>query len=106
MLNMPTIEPEARLFYAKMVHDRIQSLVLEETRKLTGEQSILVEVPISNGKMITAHSFGYQNPNFVLVQGIDENGNNTTALLSHTCIQVIITTLNKTSERPKIGFQS
>ena len=104
--RMPYIPPpDPKLFYAETVCNRIEKLIAETAEKLTDEQSILAEVPLGNGQSLTATFFGFQNPNFILVYGLDANGNEVTALLPHTNIQVIITVLNKPAERKSIGFQ-
>lgn len=97
------IKPQ--LFYARTVHDRIESQITDATQALGEGQSLLVEVLLNDGRVIQPTQFGFHNPNFVVVYGTDANGNEVTVLVSHTNIQIVLTVLNKPSERKPIGFQ-
>ena len=98
--------PEPQLFYAKTVHDRIETQIEEAAKELKEGQSLLVEFPLSDGRVIIPNYIGFHNPSFIVVYGEDAKGNEVKALLSHTNLQLIITVLNKPAEKKAIGFQS
>ena len=98
--------PKAELFYAETVHARIEAYIEEAAQELKESQSLLVEFPLNDSRVIMPNYIGFHNPSFIVVYGEDANGNEMKALLSHTNIQLIITVLNEPAERKAIGFQS
>jgi hypothetical protein len=107
-MNIPSymMTPKAEFFYANIVHARIKSQIDEVAKKIKDGQSLLVEFPLNDGRIIIPQYIGFQNPNFILVYGQDANGNEIKALLPHTNIQLVITVLNKPSDKKPIGFQN
>jgi hypothetical protein len=100
----PRPSPSPELFYAETVYQRIEKLLTSALKKLKDGQNLLVEVPLNHGRVIFPSHFGYQNPNFIIVYGQDENGNEVRAFLQHTSIQIITTIIDKPEERKSIGF--
>ncbi len=98
--------PKAQLFYAEMVHDRIESQIESAGEDLKEGQSLLVEFLLNDGQRVRPGYIGFQNPNFIVLYGKDASGNEMKVLLPHTNIQVVITVLNKPADRNAIGFQS
>lgn len=96
---------EATLFYADLVHARIESLITEMYQDLKDGQSLLVEFILNDGTRIIPASVGYQNPNFIIIHTLSPSNDDVSVYLSHTDIQFVITILNKPSERKPIGFQ-
>lgn len=85
----------------------IQAHIDDIMADLKEEEDMLVEVPLQSGKTITATYFGFRNPNFITVEGIDQAGNQVAALLPQDNIQVTVTTVKKeAAKRKTIGFQS
>ena len=98
--------PNAQLFYAETVHDRIKSQIEGAAEDLKEGQSLFVEFLLTDGRRVVPTYIGFHNPNFIIVYGEDAAGNRMKALLPHTDIQAVITVLNKPAERKAIGFQS
>ena len=102
----PSLFPQrAQLFYADTVHQRIEENVNTRMKELKEGQSLSVEV-ILHDRRIMPTFFGYHNPNFILVYGEDDYGNEVEALISHTEIQIAMTVLNKPTKKKPIVFQS
>ncbi len=99
------IPPPPQLFYAETVYERIEKLLADALRSLKEGQNLLVEVPPSGGRVILPSYFGYQNPNFIIVYGEDEDGREVRAFLQHTNIEIIATVIDKPMERKPIGFK-
>jgi hypothetical protein len=97
----------AQLFYADTVHDRIEKLVEEAIADAPEGSVAFVVVILPDGTKINAEYFGYQNPNFIVVDGQDKSGNQIRVLISHTAINVMIYYAFDVEEPPKrpIGFQ-
>ena len=104
-LPRPPVPSVSHSFYAETVYDRIQKLLNEKNRQLREGQSLSVEVPLSNGLTIQASSFGYQNPNFIIVYSTDTDGQDIEAYIQHTKIDLVVTAINKPNERRRIGFK-
>lgn len=101
------IRHKAERYYAETIHDRIQAHIKDILDDLKEDEDLLVEVPLQNGQSITVSYFGYRNPNFIIVEGTDKNGNFVSSLFPQDNIQVIVSIIKKdTEKRREIGFQS
>lgn len=102
--HFPVHVPD-EFFYADTVYDRIEGLINAAVAGLKEGERLQVEVPLTD-RTIVANGFGYQNPNFIIVYGADDEGE-TTALVSHTAIHVIVRkrTAEKPTEKRTIGFR-
>ena len=97
-----------RRFYADEVYGRIEKHIGDVIRNSREDEDIVVSVPLPDGSRLQVREFGFHNPNFIIVYGIDleTRDSTTTALISHTNIQVLINTIKKQKEQPRreIGF--
>jgi len=114
MSDMFRIDPavfarEPWRFYAETVYERIEKRFDDKLDELKDTEELTIEVPLLDGARITVDTFGFQNPNFIIVHGVDsETGNRVEALLPHMNIQLIFTVSeNQPAEEPRrkpIGF--
>lgn len=102
-------EPER--FYASAVYHRIQKLINERQATLADNELIAITILLLDGGRINVENFGYQNPNFITVQGtLEETDSPIEAWLSHTNIQLLISVIcpenfEPTKPRKTIGFR-
>ena len=103
------VPPENRpaRYLADEVVDRVERHLKDVLDDLKEDETVSVVVPLADGTRITTRFFGYRNPNLIIVDGSDQNGIETHALIAHTAIQIIIRVLKKQADQPKatIGFQ-
>ncbi|HEY6330178.1 MAG TPA: hypothetical protein VI756_12640 [Blastocatellia bacterium] len=107
-MPQPIYVPSKMLFYADAVYDRIHRLVKDRTESLKEDESVMTEVILPDGHRIVATGFGYQNPNFLIVYGLDpKRGLEVEAWLSHTNVQIIVSVWPKGANEPRreIGFK-
>lgn len=74
---------------------RIEKHLSEFIDDLKDDETFLLNVVLNDGSKIFPHFFRYHNPNMVIVEGHDANGNDTMVLLNQNDIQIIITKLKK-----------
>lgn len=93
-------------FYADEVYDRIETAIQLANEDKPDDCEMTVYVLIGTTEILV-DSFGYQNPSFVLVHGVDCNDKTTVeALVPHTNVNVVIKYPKTTPDTPKqqIGF--
>jgi hypothetical protein len=100
-INM--IEQERpRLFYADQVYKRIQEHINYIQSRLKEDEQLLVDVPLCTGEVIRVASFGYYNPNFIILWSYSDG---VSVLISHTNVQVkVLITKKQPDQRSSIGF--
>lgn len=99
--------PNPHRFYADTVYERIRKLV--EDHDLAEGERLAIAVLLCDGSRVLASDFGYQNPNFIIVYGVEsKTGQTVEAWLSHTSFQLLVskTTDGKREDSPRlIGFR-
>lgn len=102
-----TFDPEPRRFDAEVVYELIEENVREALAGAPAGLEVGIEVPLMDGSRLAVESFGYHNPGFILVSGIDsKTGGAVEALISHMSIQVLLRWRARQAEEPRreIGF--
>ena len=111
MNNFPYIpKPEARVFYAEVIYERIEEHIESAQSKASTDQDVFVFAVLSDGSRIPVDELGFHNPGFIVIYNKDEEGNKSEVIISHTNVQIIINTLNKSPQEPatqprRIGFR-
>jgi hypothetical protein len=92
---------------ADWYHERIEKQIREFEEALAEDESVLVTLPLNDGSCITVTWFGYHNPNMIIAEGLDQEGQETKVLLPQTEVQVVIKKVGRVQgKKEQIGFQS
>ena len=86
--------------------ERIESKIQEFQESLGKDQAMLARVVLLDGTSITPTWFGYHNPNMLIIEGVDSQGNEVEIMTHHSVSQIVLTKVPKGSEGSRsIGFQ-
>tara|TARA_R110001606_G_C15372631_1_gene649685 strand:+ start:1661 stop:1999 length:339 start_codon:yes stop_codon:yes gene_type:complete len=98
----------ARYDMAEWTHEFLEEEINDFYKDLKDDEQPSVSIVLNGGHLIFPTWLGYQNPNFIIVEGVDTQNREIRALVSHEQVQLIMTVIKHEpeSEYPKIGFQA
>jgi hypothetical protein len=94
---------------ASAVRSWIESQYRKKLGSLAPDEDLLVAVLLHNGQTVQVTHFSFAGPNLVIVEGFDGQGQNVTALMAHTSIQVVMTVVKRPEQekkKPPLGFST
>jgi hypothetical protein len=74
---------------ASTVFDDIKQHLQDIRYTIKDDEDMVAIVPLADGTIVTMALLGYRNPNFIIVDGPDNHGNRTHALIPHLLVQVL-----------------
>ncbi|MFV2044213.1 MAG: hypothetical protein ACC700_13400 [Anaerolineales bacterium] len=106
---MPAVPPPRDYWLADWYHERIHTQLNRFVESLSDDETYTSKVVLQSGEVIVPSSFGYHNPNMLVVNGRDENGNEVVLLCPHWSAQIVFTKIKKADlaepEQRPLGFQ-
>ena len=109
MPAMPSIPIPRDYSLADWYHERIHTQLNQFVETLGDDETYTTKVILQNGETIVPKSFGYHNPNMLIVNGGDENGEEVAVLCSHLSTQIVFKKIKKSElaepEQRPLGFQ-
>ena len=97
--------PDAKLFYAELIYERLQNQLESISRKVNDGEAVVLEVLLPNGNVFRPNDIGYHNPGLIVFYANDEDGRQSKLLVSHTNINVLMSIVKKDEEiKRQIGF--
>ncbi len=91
---------------AQEVFAQIRKNVVAAQGLISKGENLVVFVPLKDGRRIAATNFWYQNPNFIIVVGLDELGKKEVVFIPYTEIQFGFEMVKEKQPRKPIGFES
>ena len=93
---------------AEWTHEFIEEEINDFCEDLKDDERPSVSIVLNGGNVIFPKWLGYQNPNFIIVEGVDTQSREVRVLVSHEHVQLVMAAIKEEpeSEYPKIGFQA